>query len=398
MPRSAILDRAQQLHRAGKMDRAADAYREHISNHPRDVEARRQLAELLEELGKVDSAISEYVKLQEVLAAAGHVLGAIVAGKKVTQIDPTFNNPLSYVAKVQTDNLVEEHRRSADTLPDLTPVKPLSEIPLLADLAPLELESVAESMQVHERQQGDVIFNRGEEGESLFFVTRGQVEVATGSQELGRLDPGECFGEFSFLTEQPRAASVRALEATELLELSQSSMQVVVRARPRLREVLFKMYRERAMLNVLTQSPLFEMLKAQDREKVAGLMELVPLDAEEVVFQRGAPGDCLYLIKRGRVEVRGETTDGKDVKLAVLEPHQFFGEVSFLTGVPRTATIVTLEECELLKLPEEELQRLVRDYPELRDVLQRFHLDRVMATAETLKAFLKKDRVEGILT
>jgi CRP-like cAMP-binding protein len=380
------------------MDRAAEAYREHISNHPRDVEARRQLAELLEELGKVDSAISEYVKLQEVLAAAGHILGAIVAGKKVTQIDPTFNNPLSYVAKVQTDNLVEEHRRSADTLPDLKPVKPLSEIPLLADLAPLELESVAESMQVHERRQGDVIFNQGEEGESLFFVTRGQVEVATGSQELGRLGPGECFGEFSFLTEQPRAASVRALEATELLELSQSSMQVVVRARPRLREVLFKMYRERAMLNVLTQSPLFEMLKAQDREKVAGLMELVRLDAEEVVFQRGAPGDCLYLIKRGRVEVRDETTGGKDVRLAVLGPHQFFGEVSFLTGVPRTATIMTLEECELLKLPEEELQRLVRDYPELREVLQRFHLDRVMATAETLKAFLKNDRVEGILT
>jgi CRP-like cAMP-binding protein len=262
----------------------------------------------------------------------------------------------------------------------------------------LELESVAESMQVHERRQGDVIFNQGEEGESLFFVTRGQVEVATGSQELGRLGPGECFGEFSFLTEQPRAASVRALEATELLELSQSSMQVVVRARPRLREVLFKMYRERAMLNVLTQSPLFEMLKAQDREKVAGLMELVRLDAEEVVFQRGAPGDCLYLIKRGRVEVRDETTGGKDVKLAVLGPHQFFGEVSFLTGVPRTATIMTLEECELLKLPEEELQRLVRDYPELREVLQRFHLDRVMATAETLKAFLKNDRVEGILT
>ncbi len=56
-----------------------------------------------------------------------------------------------------------------------------------------------------------------------------------------------------------------------------------------------------------------------------------------------------------------------------------------------------LEECQLLKLDEGELRRLVEDYPALTRVLKRYHLNRVMATAETLKAFLKKDRVEGVL-
>jgi cAMP-dependent protein kinase regulator len=81
-----------------------------------------------------------------------------------------------------------------------------------------------------------------------------------------------------------------------------------------------------------------------------------------------------------------------------LRPHQFFGEVSFLTGVPRTATVTPVEFCEVLKLGEAELHRLVEDHPALAKVLEKYHLDRVMATAETLKEFLKRDNVEGILS
>ena len=67
------------------------------------------------------------------------------------------------------------------------------------------------------------------------------------------------------------------------------------------------------------------------------------------------------------------------------------------TGVPRTATVVPLEDCELLMLGETELSRLVRDNPDLLTILKTFHLDRVMATADTLKTFLRQKRVDGIL-
>jgi CRP-like cAMP-binding protein len=325
-------------------------------------------------------------------------LGAIVAGKKVTELDPTFNNPLSYVAKVQTDNLVEEQRRSAKPPAEAETGKPLSEIPLLADLAPSELEAVAENMRVHEMDEGDVIFQEGDGGDSLFFVTRGSVVVDTNAQKLAHLGPGGCFGEFSFLTGKRRIASVRTLDRTELLELSASDVKELMGSHPRLREVLFKMYRERAMVNVLARSPLFHLLGAGDREKVAAQMELVIFEAHQEVIHRGTSGASLFLIKSGSVEVRGEGPGGEELKLATLGPHQFFGEVSFLTGVPRTATITTLEECELLKLPDEVLRQLVKDYPGLKETLERYHFDRVMATAETMKTFLRKGWVEGILS
>jgi CRP-like cAMP-binding protein len=157
------------------------------------------------------------------------------------------------------------------------------------------------------------------------------------------------------------------------------------------------MYRERALVNVLARSPLFEMLSAEDRDRVAAQVDLVTMKRGETVVRRGEGGGAIYLVKSGKLEVRAEASKNEEIKLATLSPHQFFGEVSFLTGVPRTATVIALEESELLKLNAAELRRLVEDYPVMTRVLKRYHLDRVMATAETLKSFLRKERIEGVL-
>lgn len=390
------LEHAAKLRASGHLDQAVDVYRQFLDRFPADVDARRNFAGVLAEVGKADSAISNYVKVQEMLAAEGDLLGAIAAGLKVTEIDPRNDNPLSHLAKTQTEHLQTQRLRRAETEP-FTPQEPFLDIPLLYELNPAELKAVARRMRMHEKQPGEAIFEEGDEGDSVFFVHRGLVEVSSGRQRLGRLGRGECLGEFSFLTRKPRTASVRALESTELLELSATDMDTVVRAHPRLHKLLHQMYRERALVNVLARSPLFEMLSAEDRDRVAAQVDLVTIKRGESVVRRGEGGGAIYLVKSGKLEVRAEASEDEEIKLATLSPHQFFGEVSFLTGVPRTATVIALEESELLKLNAEELRRLVEDYPVMTRVLKRYHLDRVMATAETLKAFLKRGRVEGVL-
>lgn len=396
MSRNDFLRQALEHKQSGRFEEAAELYREHLIRSPQDIECRRGLAEALERAGRTDSAISEYVKVQEILAKRGDVLGAIAAGLKVMEIDPRFENPLSYVAKVQTQTLKEEHERQAKTVPFVS-VKPLTEIRLLSELDPRELSDVAKKMTAHKFDEGETVFREGDPGDSLFFVTRGLVVVTSGVQKLGQLGPGECFGEFSFLTGQPRTAEVRTVDSTELLELSAAELRSVVESHPRLEEILYRMYRERALVNVLAHSPLFEMLGVDDRDDVAAQVELVTYAAGNPVFQRGEKGGAVYLVKRGSVEIRANGPNDEEVSLAVLRPHQFFGEVSFLTGVPRTATVIPLENCELLKLGEDTLRQLAEDYTDLKHVLQSFHLDRVMATAETFKAFLRQKGVEGIL-
>ena len=392
------LRRAEGLRRGGKVDKALQILRSLASEDPRDVELRRKIADLLVETGNRDAAISQLVKLQEHLAAQGDLLGAISSGLRVVELDPKFENPLAYVAKVKIESLREEQkRREVKTVPAQPVITPLNQITLLKDLGSDELASVAATMRRHEVGEGETVFQEGAPGQSLYFVNRGLLEVRCGANRLGSVSAGSCFGEFSFLTGDARTATVRALEASELLELSAESMRSAVKKYPRLREVLFELYRERALANVLSASPLFQVIPSKDRARLAPRFKLVELPAGGQALGEGEPGGSLFLVKSGAVEVK-TTLHGEALVLARLGKHQFFGEVSFLTGVPRTATVHAVEPTELLKIEEAELRDLVRHHPFLKDVLSRYHLDRVTATAESLKAFLKSERVEGIVS
>jgi len=398
MDKASELRVAERYRRSGDLDRAVASLQGLVSEIPDDTGIRRRLANLLIESGNRDSAISELVKIQERLASAGDILGAIAAGLKVVELDPRFENPLAYIAKVTVDSLRDEQKKQeAKTVPVPT-LTPLGDIPLLSELTPEELSSVAGAMKRHELKEGAVVFDEGDAGGSLFFVTEGLLEVRADTAKLGIVSAGQCFGEFSFLTGDPRTASVRCLENSELLELSADRMRGVVANHRRLREVLFSMYRDRALVNVLSQSPLFEMLPSKDRARLAPRFKLVTLAEGQAAFQEGEQEGALYLIKEGSVMVEVRIGD-ELIELARLGKHQFFGEVSFLTGVPRTATVHSLEDgTELLKIEEAELKELLRHHPYMKEVLSRYHLDRVTATADTLKNFLKNGNVEGIVS
>jgi cAMP-dependent protein kinase regulator len=397
MSRSADLDKVDMLRRSGQPESAAEALRAYVRKNPTDAEARRQLAGLLVEMHNVDGAISVLVKLQELLSETGDVLGAISAGLKVIELDPEFDNPLAHVAKLKLESLRSaQQQRQALTVP-VAPITPLNEIPLLSELSPEEIATVAASMKRHEVAEGEAVFQEGDPGDSIFFVTRGLLEVQSGGNKLGLVPAGQCLGEFSFFTREPRTASVRAMEDSELLELSADAMRDVARNHSRIREVLFAMYRDRALVNVLSMSPLFQVLPSKDRARLAPRFRLVTLAPGDAAFEEGEQDGSIYLVKEGSLEVKA-TIDGETIVLARLGRHQFFGEVSFLTGVPRTASVHALEYTELLEIEEAELREILRHHPYMRDVLSQYHMDRVTATAETLKAFLKRDRVDGLLS
>ena len=164
-------------------------------------------------------------------------------------------------------------------------------------------------------------------------------------------------------------------------------MQAVMKDHPRVREVLERMYRGRVLARVLAESPLFSFLQAGERHRIAGRFELVTLDAAEAVFRQGDEDGALYLVKRGRLEVtnRGFGDSATEVILGQFGPNEFFGEVSYLTGVERTATVVATEPSELLRIDREELDELVAEYPELQQTLKKFHVERVMEAMNAAK-------------
>ncbi|HEV7425972.1 MAG TPA: cyclic nucleotide-binding domain-containing protein, partial [Thermoanaerobaculia bacterium] len=92
----------------------------------------------------------------------------------------------------------------------------------------------------------------------------------------------------------------------------------------------------------------------------------------------------------GEVKVFTNGPGGTTLYLAKLGEGDFFGEVSMLTGKPRTATITASQRTELLRLDKEKLDNALAMYPGIRNVLNDFYQRRAEHTVEAMIESLKR--------
>jgi CRP/FNR family transcriptional regulator, cyclic AMP receptor protein len=96
--------------------------------------------------------------------------------------------------------------------------------PMFADLGSDELSRISNLCHTQHLASGEVLFQKGDPGDSLFGVRRGQIRIETGASDGSRLTlnfmgPGDLFGEVAVLDGQPRTADATAGEATEMFVL-----------------------------------------------------------------------------------------------------------------------------------------------------------------------------------
>jgi hypothetical protein len=118
-------------------------------------------------------------------------------------------------------------------------------------------------------------------------------------------------------------------------------------------------------------SPLFKDFSVEELVAVIAGLKLITFDRGKVILREGEPGNSLYMLTSGKVKAFVKK-DGKQVPIAELEEGAFFGEMSILTGKPRTATIVATESSELLELDRPTLDSITQTHPHVWDVLQEF--------------------------
>jgi tetratricopeptide (TPR) repeat protein len=129
---------------------------------------------------------------------------------------------------------------------------------------------------------------------------------------------------------------------------------------------------------------LFGELTELEYLKLIDLMEIRTFQPGEIVVREGNPGDSMFIICNGDVSVVTKDKSGKDVQLADLSEGDFFGEVSLLTGRPRTATIYAISYTEALELKRISLPEIENNFPQIREKLEDFYHRRTMHTIETL--------------
>jgi CRP/FNR family transcriptional regulator, cyclic AMP receptor protein len=109
---------------------------------------------------------------------------------------------------------------------------------------------------------------------------------------------------------------------------------------------------------------MFELFQDDDRTALANAVDLVKLEAGQVLFQAGEPGDSLFVVRSGTIELFIKDTAGQKIVLTVVEEGGLFGELALLDSGPRTATAIALTDAELLVFDREDLLMLFQRRPD----------------------------------
>ncbi|HEV7893159.1 MAG TPA: type VI secretion system baseplate subunit TssG [Pyrinomonadaceae bacterium] len=95
-------------------------------------------------------------------------------------------------------------------------------------------------------------------------------------------------------------------------------------------------------------------------------------EAGRLVCRQGDAGDTMYVVRRGSVKVVRRGEDGVERHLATLGAGHYFGELALISSKFRRASVVTLEECELLELSKKDFHDFADKYPRFKAALEAY--------------------------
>ena len=115
---------------------------------------------------------------------------------------------------------------------------------------------------------------------------------------------------------------------------------------------------------LLKEVPLFALLDDQQRTELAAQLEVVCFEAGETVFNYGDPGDAIFVISSGEVEVFFKNDTGERIVLELASRGDFFGELSLLDCGTRSASVIATQATEALRLVRDDLEKFLHLRPE----------------------------------
>jgi serine phosphatase RsbU (regulator of sigma subunit) len=117
--------------------------------------------------------------------------------------------------------------------------------------------------------------------------------------------------------------------------------------------------------NLLARVPFFEDFPEEELDRIMAQLEIVNLKSGEILFREGDAGDRMYIVVSGDLEIlMAPDTDNELILNRVLQG-EYIGEMSLITGAPRTASVRAHGDVVLLSMSRIQLMDLLRDHPEL---------------------------------
>ncbi len=122
---------------------------------------------------------------------------------------------------------------------------------------------------------------------------------------------------------------------------------------------------------LLRNVPLFSVLPENQLALLTSAVTRKSFPRSTTIIAAGDLTDSLYIIISGRLKVMMSDDEGREVILSILGPNEFFGEMGLVDDSPRSASVVTIESCELLSLSKRDFKKNLEDNFEMAMTMMR---------------------------
>ena len=155
-----------------------------------------------------------------------------------------------------------------------------------------------------------------------------------------------------------------------------------IRSPARFREYAREQKRQDAeeLIGLLSRCNLLRHLPADEIEELLPYVRSRHLAADETLFRAGDPGDALYIVARGEMEILGDESAASQQthRIAQLGQGDAFGEMALLSGGQRTATARSVGETDLLAIEKRDFDELLANDPRLAEAVERLSHQRAI--------------------
>ncbi len=211
---------------------------------------------------------------------------------------------------------------------------------------------IMEAMFERKVRASEIIIREGDLGDNFYLIESGKFSVLKeGVGEVNVLGTGQHFGELALMYNQPRMATVKAVEDSVVWGVDGATFRKVVIDIAYRRRMLHK--------DLISKVPLFATLSPPEVARISEALVPISYAAGETIIQQGDLGQEFFIIAEGSADVHVKRADSSVQKVNSLGPGDFFGELALLSNAPRSATVSALTDMQCLVLSRADFNRLM---------------------------------------
>lgn len=231
---------------------------------------------------------------------------------------------------------------------------------------------------------GEFLYHEGTDADDMCLVESGTLEVLIGGNggvtaeapaSLGTVGPGAVIGEIGAILGGVRTASVRAREATVVRVIGRGALDEAMARQRELTAAIEAIVHHRLQRNrhVAAVRSFLGSASADIVEAILERSHPVALDRGAYLFRAGDPGESLYLLVSGVLEVvtgddsdAGADSDATSARvIAQIHRGEPVGEMALISDEVRSASVRSVRSCDLLRLARADFERLIPLFPDI---------------------------------